>query len=680
MQTAPVILLNLGCAIIAIGTLVGLINPKKSPHKAISGMYYTAISSLFVPRFVKNSVWSISDADVEWKCINHTPFQNSKAASLADSQVSSCSSDVRSFRIPSSSFKRRKSTKRQDGTMRSFASENSDGGHRSYRKYLRQKPDLKKPVYAHSDPPSGVCTPVSSPMKRGKSGIGHIHWEPKMSRITSGKELESLSLAEETVAMKLGALPERGDQVTIDRIQESPLSPAGSIDSATSFSRSVSEYVDSWLQSLKSGIGAPGASDVSNLEDSQNPVRKSLDGHGAHRHYVRGSVAATNESLLPILEKYAVESQVYAKSKAAEIASQTYPGHSMEEASAIDSIGLDGDCPDSIRRIVTDEHLLQFGDLIGETPCTDMLKELSIEEACDSPNSLFGLQESPSSHWEHSASGTTEGIDMNVQRRILRNNYYMYKTDVNIRGLDPQDIRPFHLDDQARSLWDDSAIVCKREMPPGESRISKHAESCLQRYVSRFPRPLSARRYEYARRVWTRPSDGGCYAIAKACSLPPDDSLPSKYVLVKEYVSACLIRRTSSGTQIVTIYFENSQVRPGLAKMAVPKGLWPFWTKYEASLRFFAKAKHVNTSNRKSLDESSLVLERRGEGIDPSDTKNQDSTSEYDSDDEIYDTLARIKADKKSMHPPSSAGDLPRWIRRVLVAGAIKLVHESMRK
>jgi len=501
-----------------------------------------------------------------------------------------------------------------------------------------------------------------------------MQWEPTMSRITSGKELESLNHLEyESAAMKLAALPERGQ---IDGIHELPMSPAGSIDSTNSFSRSVSEYVDSWLQSLKSGIGAPGPADLPIPDGLQSPQRTSLDGHGAHRHYVRGSVAAHNASLVPMLEKYALESQRCATSKASR---QPYPAHehNTNEPSAINSIGLDGDCPDSIRNIVTDEHLLQFGDLVGELPCSKALKDMSMEQACGSTTALFGLEDTASSPWEESASGSTEGIQMVVHRRMLRKNYYMYKTDIHIQGLAPHDVRPFHLDDQARSLWDDSAILCRREMPPGEARISKHAESCLQRYVSRFPRPLSARSYEYARRVWTRPSDGGCYAIAKSCSLPTDSSLPSKYVLVKEYVSACLIKSTLTGTRILTVYFEDSQVRPGLAKMAVPKGLWPFWTKYENSLRFFAKAKHVNTSNRKSLDGAPP----EGNTMDATvDARNQDSTSEYDSDDEIYDALARIKADKRTRSQTAGPGDLPRWIRRVLVAGAIKLVHESMRK
>lgn len=645
-----------------------------------------------MPRFVKNSVWSITDSEVEWKLVNSTSHKVYKSNSVADSQGSSCSSDVRSFRIPTSSFKRRYSSRSEDG-KKLVPSPKTKRENKIYRR-VKSVSNPKVGANTHtdndiaadvqSDPPSGVCTPISSPIKRGKLGPRYSQWEPKMSRITSGRELDSLNISEETVARKLGALPEQSHVIHGD-LQECPLSPAASIDSTNSFSRSVSDYVDSWLQSLKSGISVPGSGDLAVPEGSQTPQRSSLDGHGAHRHYTRGSVAATNQSLIPFLEKYALESQLCAKSKSALTAlpSRSYPGHvhSHQEISAIDSIGLDGDCPDSIRKIVTDEHLLQFGDLIGEGPCAKLLKDLSIEQACDSVHSLFGPQENISLPWEKSACGTTEGIDMIVERRLLRNGLYMYKTDVIIHGLEPHDIRPFHLDDQARSLWDDSAILCKREIPPGETRISKHAESCLQRYVSRFPRPLSARRYEYARRVWTRPCDGGCYAISRSCSLPHDPSLSKKFVLVQEYISACLIKSNPKGTQITTVYFEDSQVRAGLAKMAVPKGLWPFWTKYETSLRFFAKAKQVNTSQRRSLDGALPANQKSSTTISCRQiTNNEDCVSEYDSDDEVYDALARIKADKRNARHTSGAADLPRLVRRVLVAGAIKLVHESIRK
>lgn len=45
-----------------------------------------------------------------------------------------------------------------------------------------------------------------------------------------------------------------------------------------------------------------------------------------------------------------------------------------------------------------------------------------------------------------------------------------------------------------------------------------------------------------------------------------------------------------------------AQVRPGLAKMAVPKGLWPFIVKYEAALRSVSLEAGPEAGRRTSLD------------------------------------------------------------------------------
>ena len=671
MQTIHVIVLNSFGALLAIGTLIGLTNPQKSPHKAISGLYYRAISSLFVPRFVKNAVWAVDDDEIEWRVIQcESEARSVDNSSVSDSAISTLSSDVKSFRIPdaalASGHRRRRYAKSlgPESTKKNVSS----GRIRSSRKgtslvsgcatlegrsaFTARSKEGSRASSIQSDPPSGVCTPSNpSPIRRSIKNKINSQWQPKMSRIVSGQELDSLSTAE-TVAMRLQSLPEN----TMD---ECPLSPAASIESTNSFSKSVSDYVDSWLQSLKSGLVTPS-------EDEGHPQlrRSSVDIHGAHRHYAHGSTAADEPLVASTLQKYALESQMYARSVPA--------GNNdavCEDISAINSIGLDGDCPDAIRQCIKDEHLIQFGDLIDEKPCSKILEELSMAKACDSDHALFGAAEIQTP-WEKSSCGSNDVLTMTAERKPLRHGLFMYKTVIRIRGVDPHDVRPFHLDDQARSLWDESCISCERDTPPGETRVSRHAESCLHRYVSRFPRPLSARSYQYARRVWTRPSDGGCYAISKSCALPSGDGNTKKYVLVKEYISACRIRRIQEGTEISTVYFEDSQVRPGLAKMAVPKGLWPFWSKYETSLRVFAKAKQVN-HGRRSLDLQQEVNATR------------DSSSEYDSDDEVYDALARLKATKRhrsssSRSSASGAQDIPRWIRRVLVAGALKLIHESL--
>jgi len=434
--------------------------------------------------------------------------------------------------------------------------------------------------------------------------------------------------------------------------------------------------VDSWLQSLKSGIGGPAAAEVG-AEDAPDREghdrRASLDGaHGAHRHYVHGSVTASDASIVPLIDKYALAAQIQAKNLL-EKSRKFYPGHIVRHkgGSVLDSIGLDGDCPESIRQLITDEHLIQLGDMIGDASCTKLQGELSIEGACSSPLSLFGTPDA-TVDWEPSTSGETDGMTIFAERKLLRDNYYLYRTVVEIQGILPTDVRPFHLDDQARSLWDDSCIMCERDIPPGESRISKHAESCMHRYVSRFPRPLSGRTYEYARRVWTRPSDGGCYAICKSCDLPSGDQPAlKKYVKVIEYISACCIEAIDGGTRITTVYFENNQARPGLNKIAVPKGMLPFWSKYESSLRVFAQAKRVNTSaphRRKSLDELHDAAE-------------VGSGSDYASDDEVYDTLAKIKHESKVQKRRSAerAGSekISKWVKRIVVAGAVKAFVEN---
>lgn len=657
------VLLNALGIFVTLSALVGMINPSRSPHKAISGLYYRAVSSVFVPRFVKSSVWSVNDADIEWKLFDKVPNRriSSSKDSLkrGDDGASSSSSDVRSFRLPDSHLSARNDHEHpyQQSLDLRHAGHLQVGDARSYRAKAVSEGSLlcKIPWRIHagsksvaSDHRSGASTPLRSPRKC-KRKSRKKPWEPKMLRITSGQELHSMKSGEETVATRL--LNQGQDVIP----EESPLSPAASIDSSSSFSRSVSDYVDSWLQSLKSGMSSSG---------TPPPYQRlSLDGHGAHRHYIRGAVKA-RESAIQVLNRYAEEAQVQVKRS---LIAPTYD----PAASVLDSIGLDGDCPDHIRCTVTDEHLLQLGDLFEELPCTKVLEDLGVERACESQSSLFGIIEGDFT-WEQSTSGVKDGIDMTAKRMLLRDGLYMYKTCVRICGVDPHDVRPFHLDDQARSLWDDSAIAVERDKPDGSSRVSRHAESCLHRYISKFPRPLSARSYEYARRVWTRPSDGGCYAISKSCTLPSGHG-QKKYVLVKEYISGCRIRSTEDGTEILTVYFEDSQVRPGLAKMAVPKGLWPFWAKYESSLRIFVKAKHVN-HGRRSLD----AVNRHDASLRAA----SEQGSEYDSDDEVYDALARLKERKKRLSSDQNtlANDIPRWVRRVLLAGVLKVLHESMSK
>ena len=61
---------------------------------------------------------------------------------------------------------------------------------------------------------------------------------------------------------------------------------------------------------------------------------------------------------------------------------------------------------------------------------------------------------------------------------------------------------------------------------------------------TRWPRPLAARKYVYARRVWPRAGDGGCYSVSRACghrAAPQARGVP-----VRDFAAATLIRAARS--------------------------------------------------------------------------------------------------------------------------------------
>ena len=669
--------------VVFVCSVIAVIDPKHSPHKTISSLYYRIISCLFVPRFVKSSIWTVNDAEVEWKALQDgwATASGTEASSVCGSVGSTSSSDVRSFRIPDSKLKLRHKTlhgsSKHRGTRNAFSEHDGQRRRRLSVDSAMQKSasqshisrnGYKSTCGSDSTSRSGKCR-SDKDSKRDIKRRTHAQWKPKMLRITSGQELDTLPVSER---LKSYSDAQHVEQTVPIPEESMPMSPSSSIESVGSFSQSVSDYVDSWLQSLKPSRFIGG--DHDSVDRTPQSRRGSLDAHGAHRLYTHGGVMARLD-VVEALDRYALESQVRAR-KFAQSTLTDADRQALNEGTAIDSIGLDGDCPVLIREIVTDEHLLQLGHILEEVPCTDLIQQLHLPGPYADGTCLFGsdtAEVEEESKWESVLCQERKGLRVEATRKLLRKGLYMYISRVNIDHIQPADVRPFHLDDQARSLWDQSAIAVERDLPPGVSRQSRHAESCLHRYISKFPTPLGARKYEYARRVWNRPSDGGCYAISKSCELPSPG--PNRYVQVKEYISGCVIKSSESGTEILTAYFEDSQVRAGLAKMAVPKGLWPFWTKYEDSLRLFAKAKQVN-QGRRSLDLADSAMEQHN-NVKKSLQEENECSSEYDSDDEVYSALARLKA-KRLGSRKNKRNSATRWTRRVLLAGAIKILHESM--
>jgi hypothetical protein len=135
-------------------------------------------------------------------------------------------------------------------------------------------------------------------------------------------------------------------------------------------------------------------------------------------------------------------------------------------------------------------------------------------------------------------------------------------------------------------------------------------ESAVMQALVQFPKPMTSRSYLYARRVWPRPSDGGCYCLSKACTLPlstPLPALPGRSVAVDDYCSGCVIRAPSPqllppgagaagpAAEVFMVYFEDSHVRASLANLGIKKGLWPLVQRTEKALRVYQAGAAANS-------------------------------------------------------------------------------------
>ncbi len=104
------------------------------------------------------------------------------------------------------------------------------------------------------------------------------------------------------------------------------------------------------------------------------------------------------------------------------------------------------------------------------------------------------------------------------------------------------------------ALWDDSAAALEPMAPPSRSspgqqlpddvvRRAAHAQSSFMYARTRFPPPMSQREYLYARRVWYKADDGGCYCISKACQHPMPPQASCRTSRVTDFASGFVIRQ-----------------------------------------------------------------------------------------------------------------------------------------
>jgi hypothetical protein len=245
-------------------------------------------------------------------------------------------------------------------------------------------------------------------------------------------------------------------------------------------------------------------------------------------------------------------------------------------------------------------------------------------------------------------------------RKPLRKGLHMYMTRSVFLGASPAELRAFMNGDAYRVVWDQSMTVlrpvvqadpaCTAPSSDGSSssaasssnaavelmaaaaaaRMSGHGdaetpassssgsgkpavlphESAVMQAMVQFPKPMTSRSYLYARRVWPRPSDGGCYCLSKACTLPlstPLPALPGRSVAVDDYCSGCVIRAPSPqllppgadaagpAAEVFMVYFEDSHVRASLANLGIKKGLWPLVQRTEKALRVYQAGAAANS-------------------------------------------------------------------------------------
>ena len=253
-------------------------------------------------------------------------------------------------------------------------------------------------------------------------------------------------------------------------------------------------------------------------------------------------------------------------------------------------------CAPSVPQAVTETHLLQFGAMLGEASSRTQLHQQEAGGPMGHPSSFYGSPDTDAFQgpWEAVIEEQQPGsLRYWAWRRPLRKGLFMFMTRTVFLSASPSELRHFMLDDVNRKQWDGSALDL-RHISEG------HGESGMMYARVSFPKPMAARTYVYARRVWPRPCDGGCYCLAKSSSHPAAPKVSGRGVLVQDYVSGCVIRRPAAellprrysgpAAEVLLVYFEDSQVRPGLANLGIKKGLWPLVQRTERALRAYQRA------------------------------------------------------------------------------------------
>ena len=175
-----------------------------------------------------------------------------------------------------------------------------------------------------------------------------------------------------------------------------------------------------------------------------------------------------------------------------------------------------------------------------------------------------------------------EGLHYWVCRKHLRRGLYMYKSRTVYEKGSTADMVAFTFaDNEIRKKWDDSSVALQPVLPPSmttatsfqkggggnsrgsdawsgggedgtpplvpedELRRASFAQSAFMYSRTRFPPPMAQREYVFARRVWYKSDDGGCYCISRACPSHLQPATPSpgcRTVRVADFSAGFVIR------------------------------------------------------------------------------------------------------------------------------------------
>jgi hypothetical protein len=128
------------------------------------------------------------------------------------------------------------------------------------------------------------------------------------------------------------------------------------------------------------------------------------------------------------------------------------------------SLGRDELPPDVAAELdaaVSEQHLLQFGAVLGEASSLAALVAQGLAEPLNQAGSLYGFADSEAveSAWEQVVAEAQPGVAYWGWRRPLRRGLHMYMTRTVFAGVAPAHVAAFMCDDAYRLQWDDAAVA-----------------------------------------------------------------------------------------------------------------------------------------------------------------------------------------------------------------------------